>query len=504
MTGDATERFPTCALTAHELGAAFRAGELSPVEAAEDVLGAIEAVDPELNAFCLLAPDVTRSMARRAEQRHSAGTPLGPLDGVPASIKDVFLTTGFPTFRGSLLLAEAEGADDPARYTEDGPATAATVEAGCVIVGKVTSPEFAWKGVTDSPLTGITRNPYDPELTPGGSSGGSSAAVAAGLGPLSVGTDAGGSVRIPASFTGTVALKPTYGVIPMFPNSPFGTLAHAGPMTRTVVDNALYMDALIRPDPRDWSAVPPAATSPQPGGYEAAAVAGASGDRPLAGVRVAYSSDMGFGHNDADVEREVARSVRVMAELGAEVEEVDLDMRDPIEAFHVLWFSGLAAVLAPHGEGAIERVDPWIREALERHHGFTAQDYLDAVAVRMALGSRMGVFHQTYDVLVTPTMPIPAFAAGTDVPPGWPSRDWATWTPYTYPFNMTQQPALSVPCGVTDSGLPVGVQVVGARFDDRRVVRVGAALEAALADPVPRPRIHACAPGSSGAAVSGG
>ncbi|WP_143965562.1 amidase [Gordonia zhaorongruii] len=481
----------TCALTALELTEAYRNGSLSPVEATEDVLAAIDRVDVDLNSFCIVDHDGARTAARRAEQRYRDGAAVGPLDGVPTSIKDVFLTAGHPTHRGSRVMAEA---DDGSAPTVDAPVTAATLEAGCVVVGKTTTPEFAWKGVTDSLLVGITRNPYDPSRTPGGSSGGSAAAVAAGLGPLSTGTDAGGSVRIPASFTGTVALKPTYGVVPMFPSSPFGTLAHAGPMTRTVTDTAAFMDALIRPDSRDWSVVPPSATSPEPGGYLAAALDGARDvERPLRGLRVAYSPNLGFGTNDADVEREVAAAVRTLEDLGAAVDEIELGLSDPVDAFHVLWFAGAAAVVKPLGEGAIDRIDPSLRDALSRYHHFTAQDYLDAVAERMSLGVRLGEVHHTYDVLVTPTMPIPAFAVGSDVPPGWHSPDWTSWTPYTYIFNMTQQPALSVPCGMTDAGLPVGVQLVGKRFDDRVLIRAGAALQPRVADRVPRPRIHACA-----------
>ena len=481
----------TASLTALQLAAQYRTGDISPVDAAREALDAIDRVDGHLNSICHTDPEATLSQAREAEERYRRGEPIGPIDGVPATIKDIFYTRGVPTLRGSHLLADKPGSGDPASWPEDAPVTAATCEAGCVVIGKTTTPEFAWKGVTDNTLTGITRNPYDPALTPGGSSGGASAAVAAGLGQLALGTDGGGSVRIPAAFCGIVALKPTYGVIPMFPSSPFGTLAHAGPMTRTVGDTAAFMDALLRPDPRDWSAVPARATTPGPGGYLAAATDGTRGDRPLEGLRVAYSATLGFGRNDADVEREVTRAVGVLESLGAQVDAVDPGVTDPVDAFHVLWFAGLAAVLAPHGPGAIDHVDPSMRDALGRYHDFTAADYLDAVAVRMALGARMADFHQSYDLLITPTTPIPAFAAGSDVPPDWHSPDWTSWTPYTYPFNMTQQPALSIPCGTTDSGLPVGLQIVGARFEDRLVVRAGAALEAALGEVVPTPRVHA-------------
>lgn len=488
----------TGSLTALELAERFRSGAVSPVDSAVEALDAIERIDGEINAFCHVDREATLAAARESEERHRRGESLSPLDGVPTSIKDIFYTKGVPTLRGSRILAAKPGSADAASWPDDAPVTSAVHDAGCVVIGKTTTPEFAWKGVTDNTLTGITRNPHDPTLTPGGSSGGASAAVAAGLGHLALGTDGGGSVRIPASFCGIVALKPTYGVIPMFPSSPFGTLAHAGPMTRTVPETAAFMDVLLRPDPRDWSAVPARATTPRPGGYLAAAEEGRTGDRPLEGLRVAYSATMGFGTNDPEVEREVARSVATLEALGARVETVELGLTDPVDAFHVLWFSGLAAVLAPHGPDAIEQVDPSIRNALERYHDYSAADYLDAVAVRMALGARMADFHQTYDVLVTPTMPIAAFAAGSDVPPGWHSPDWTSWTPYTYPFNMTQQPALSIPCGTTDAGLPVGVQLVGARFEDRLVVRTGAALESALGQVVPTPRVHASADGAAG------
>ncbi|MGB3697613.1 MAG: amidase [Gordonia sp. (in: high G+C Gram-positive bacteria)] len=486
----AADRDELCALSALELSKAYRDGSFSPVDVIDEVLGAVDRVDAHLNAFCLVDPDGARSAARAAERRYRDGSALGPLDGVPVSIKDIFLTAGHPTHRGSRLVADL---DDGRNATVDAPAVAAIRAAGCVPFGKTTTPEFAWKGVTDSLLTGITRNPHDPATTPGGSSGGSAAAVAAGLGPLSVGTDGGGSVRIPASFTGTVALKPTYGVVPMYPSSPFGTLAHAGPMARTVTDAAAFMDALIRPDARDWSAMPPSATSPEQGGYLAAARDGTLGPRPLAGLRAAYSRDLGFATNRPDVERAVDAAVAVMTDLGADVEEVDLGLSDPVDAFHVLWFAGAAAVLKPFGDDAADHVDPRLREALARYHDYSALDYLDAVSQRMALGRRLAALHRDHDVLVTPTMPIPAFDAGADVPPGWHSPDWTSWTPYTYVFNMTQQPALSIPCGTSDDGLPVGLQLVGERFADRLVMRTGAALHARIADRTPRPPIHACA-----------
>lgn len=448
--------------TATELLAAYRSREVSPVEATQAALDAIEAHDDDLNAFCLVEPESALESARESEARWLRNEPRGLADGVPTSIKDLMLTKGWPTLRGSLLTS-TEG-----DWSEDAPAVARLRENGAVLFGKVTSPEFGWKGVTDSPRSGVTRNPWDLSRTSGGSSGGSAAAVAQGMGPWSVGTDGGGSIRIPAGFTGVVGFKPTYGTVPLYPASPFGTLAHAGPITRTVEDAALMMDIISQPDARDWSAGPAPTTSFSHGLSDG-----------LRGRRVAFSPNLGYGSNDPDVEAAVRDAVQVLAELGAEVEEIDLGWSDPVDAYHVLWFSGAAKVVEGYGRGACDRIDPLLAEALERHSGFTAGDFLDATAVRMKLGREMGLLHERYELLVTPTLPIPAFEAGSDVPAGSSSEDWTSWTPYTYPFNLTQQPAISIPCGFTTEGLPVGLQLVGPRHGDARVLSAAAAYQGA-------------------------
>jgi aspartyl-tRNA(Asn)/glutamyl-tRNA(Gln) amidotransferase subunit A len=335
-----------------------------------------------------------------------------------------------------------------------------------VILGKTTTPEYSWKGVTDSFTYGATGNPWAPTKTSGGSSGGSATAVGLGMGVWSLGTDGGGSVRIPAAFTGTVALKPTYGLVPLFPPSAFGTLSHAGPMTRTVRDAAALLDIVTGYDPRDWSAMPTPATS---------FLAGI--DDGVAGLRIGFSADLGFVHNDPEVETLVRAAVGVLAAAGANVTEVDPGFSDPIDAFNVLWWSGAAKVLSAYDVD--DRVDPGLRRVGELGSAYSASDFLDATAVRMDLGTLMGRFHQQYDVLITPTLPITAFPVGQDVPDGSTSPDWTDWTPYTYPFNLTQQPALSVPCGFTTAGLPVGLQVVAPRHADALTLRVGQAYQAA-------------------------
>lgn len=451
----------TQALTsAVELSQAFARGALSPVEAVEAAFDAVDAFERHVNAFVLLDREGALEAARGSEQRWRDGTQLSRWDGVPTPIKDILLTRGWPTLRGSTLIDE--GGD----WSEDAPSVARVREAGCVLIGKTTTPEFAWKGVTDSIRHGATGNPWGASLTSGGSSGGSATAVGLGMGTWSIGTDGGGSVRIPASFTGTVALKPTYGLVPHYPASPFGTLAHAGPMTRSVTDAAALLDVLVGFDARDWSAMPTPTTSFLDGLEDG-----------VSGLRVGFSADLGYVGNDPEIERLVRDAVWVLAEAGAHVDEVDPGFADPVDAFHVLWFAGAAKVLEQYGDDALGRIDPQLRWCVEQGRRMSASQYLDAVAVRMALGQGMGRFHEHYDVLVTPTMPIPAFGSGTAAPQGWPSDLWTSWTPYTYPFNMTQQPALSVPCGFTSDERPVGLQVVGPRHADALVLRVGRAYE---------------------------
>lgn len=469
-------------LTATQLTASFAAGDLSPVEATRAALDRAEAVQPTVNAFVLLDREGALAQARAAEDRWRRGELAGPLDGVPVTVKDILLLGGHPTRRGSAA------AGPPQAGREDAPAVARLREVGAVFLGKTTTPEFGWKGVTDSPLHGATGNPYDPALTAGGSSGGSAAAVALGAGPLSLGTDGGGSVRIPAAFCGIFALKPTYGRVPLYPASAFGTLAHIGLMTRDAADAALVMDVIARPDSRDWSQLPPLSAR-----FQDALTSGANGVR---GMRVAYAPTLGFpdfphGAQNADDTRVMAvapavaaamrRVVARLEELGAHVAEVDppmLPLATVREAFHVLWFSGAARVTQHFDEAQRAAMDQGLREACAAGARYSALDYLAAVDVRMALGKAMGAFHESWDLLVTPTLPITAFDLERDVPEGSGLAWWTDWTPFTYPFNLTQQPAASVPCGVDDNGLPIGVQLVAARHADTKVLRAAHALYA--------------------------
>ncbi|MFH8792413.1 amidase [Streptomyces sp. NPDC017941] len=447
-------------LTAVQLVDGYRKGEFSPVDVTRAVLRRAEEIQPVVNAFVRLDHEGALARAEESTARWRRGEPAGLVDGVPVTVKDILLQRGAPTFRGSRCVSEQ------GTWDEDAPSVARLREHGAVFVGKTTTPEFGWKAVTDSPRHGITRNPYDATRTTGGSSGGSAAAVALGAGPLSLGTDGGGSVRIPAAFCGIFGFKPTYGRVPLYPPSAFGTLSHVGPMTRDAADAALLMDVIAAPDARDWSQLAPAA-----GSFRQGAGGG------VRGLRVAYSPSLG---GQVAVRPAVAAAVRGavqrLAALGAYVEEADPDFADPVAAFQTLWFSGAARVAQrlPPDRGAL--LDPGFREVCGQGARYGALDYLAAVDVRTELGRRMGRFHERYDVLVTPTLPVTAFEAGVEVPARSGLRRWTGWTPFTYPFNMTQQPAASVPCGADAEGLPAGVQIVAARHADALVLRVAQAL----------------------------
>ncbi|MGI5375694.1 amidase [Streptomyces sp. CA-251387] len=457
-------------LTAVQLLDGYRKGEFSPVDATRAALERAERIQPEVNAFVRLTADEALAQASESADRWRRGAPAGLLDGVPVTVKDILLMRGAPTLRGSKTVSEKRSWD------EDAPSVARLRAHGAVFLGKTTTPEFGWKGVTDSPLSGVTRNPYDPARTAGGSSGGAAAAVALGAGPLALGTDGGGSVRIPAAFCGIFALKPTYGRVPLYPASAFGTLAHVGPMTRDAADAALLLDVIGTPDSRDWSALPPA-----PGSFVPALSGG------VHGLRVAYSPS--FGGQVAvrpAVAAAVRRAVERLAGLGAYVEETDPDFTDPVDAFHTLWFTGAARVTQHLGPHQRELLDPGLREICDAGARLSALDYLAAVDVRMELGRRMGRFHDTYDLLVTPTLPLTAFEAGAEVPKGSGHRRWTGWTPFTYPFNLTQQPAATVPVGTDGDGLPIGLQLVAARHRDELVLRAAHALyEAGIAGLTP-------------------
>jgi aspartyl-tRNA(Asn)/glutamyl-tRNA(Gln) amidotransferase subunit A len=455
--------------SAVELLRLYRSGTASPVEATRAVLARIERFDPVLRASCHLAADEAVAAARTSDARWQRRAPAGELDGVPVSIKDLILVKGWPTRRGSRTVAAAQAWD------VDAPAAARLREAGAVILGKTATPEFGCKGETNSPLTGITRNPWDPSKTPGGSSGGTAAAVAAGMGPLSVGTDGAGSVRIPAAFCGNYGLKPSFGRVPAHPLSPFGSVAHLGPHTMHVADAALMMNVLKKPDARDWTSLPP-----DPIDYTIGLEDG------IRGLRIAWSPALGYAaHVHPEVAAAAAAAVRELEALGARVEAVDPGIEDPLEITTGLWFAGAHAIWSGLTAEQQAVVDPDF--AAEAQLGAR----LDALALqrlhlrRGALGSHLRQFMQAWDLLVTPAVAVPAFDAR---PPGQAAMTpeaMLGWTPFSYPFNLTQQPACTIPCGLTRDGLPIGLQLVGPMFGDALVLRAARAYESVR--PIPRP-----------------
>ncbi len=449
-------------LPATELIKGYREGSLSPVEATQAALDRIDQHNESLNAFNLVDAEGALAEARRSEERWRVEAPRGRLDGVPVSIKDILLTEGWPTLRGSKTV------DPDQDWNEDAPSVARLREHGAVLLGKTTTPEFGWKGVTDSPLTGVTRNPWNPELTPGGSSGGASAAVAAGMGPLAIGTDGGGSIRIPAGFTGIFGHKPSFGRVPAYPPSPFASVAHLGPMTRTVGDAALMLTVLAEPDIRDWYSLP----------YDSADYSNGLEDG-VEGLKIAFSPTLGRHKVDPEVARLVAAAVKRYEELGATVEEAEPELPDCGEIFRLHWFTAAAKLLSNFTEEQKALVDPGLIEVAEQGAAYPLMAYLDAIKEREDMGMTLRRFHETYDLLMTPSLPITAFGAGLEEPPSDGQGRWVDWTPFSYPFNLSRQPAASVPCGLTKEGLPAGLQIVGPMFGDALVLRAARAYEAA-------------------------
>ncbi|MCC5903481.1 MAG: amidase [Halomonas sp.] len=452
------ETFET--LTAVDALTRFDEGSLSPEMLVNDCLARIERDNPKVNAFTCINDEEAQRLAAASAKRWQTGTPCGPLDGIPVTIKDLTLTKGLPTRLGSTTTAP-EGP-----WEVDAPISRHLRNAGAIVIGKTTSPEFGWKGVTDNPLHGITRNPWNTKLTSGGSSGGAGAATALNLGLLHQGSDAGGSIRIPCSFTGTFGLKPTFGWVPQWPASAMSTLSHLGPMTRTAADSALMLSVMAQPDARDgYSGNPrgPDWLTPPP--------------LDLRGWRIAFSANLGYIDVAPDIAQRVEEAVAYLEVLGATVERVDPGFSDPLKTFNTLWFAGATQVLEKLDKQQQAALDPGFLDIAKRGQDVSLSAYLAARRERSELTAHMAAFHQRYDLLVTPTMPIAPFTAGHNVPPGGRYNDWMDWTPFSYPFNLTQQPAASMPCGLDNQGLPVGLHLVAGKYQDLKVLHAAQLLE---------------------------
>ncbi|HTV18617.1 MAG TPA: amidase [Polyangiaceae bacterium] len=443
--------------TASELVLAYRRRKLSPVEVTRAVLDRISRREPELNAFVVLDPEAALADARASEARWSASKPAGLVDGVPVSVKDLLLARGWPTRCGSLTVSS----DGP--WEIDAPAVARLREHGAVLLGKTTTSEFGLKGRGDSPLSGVTRNPWQPAHTPGGSSAGAVTAVAAGFGPLAVGTDGGGSIRVPSAFTGVVGLKPTFGRVPTSPAAVIGVPPHVGPITRSVRDAALLLNVLSEPDARDPFRLPEA-----PGDFRDAL--GRSWKR----TRIGVSVTLGHARVDPEIVRALERAALVFEDLGASVEAEDPPIASPTATLRTLFSARAAFTVRSLDDAARAKLDPVVLAAAREGEQLSALDYLAAEAARAALTEKMADYHCRFDLLLTPTTAEPAPRLDAAPEPG---RDA---TPFAYPFSLTRQPAISVPVGTTRARLPIGLQIVGRPLEDGLVLAAADALEAQL------------------------
>jgi aspartyl-tRNA(Asn)/glutamyl-tRNA(Gln) amidotransferase subunit A len=465
--------------SAAEIVALYRSKRASPVEVVAATLERIDRLDRLYNAFVMVDREGALYDAQASEKRWRCGEPNGLVDGLPVTVKDLLSVKGMPTRRGSRTTSSLPS-------EEDGPPVARMREHGAVFLGKTTTSEFGWKAVTDSPLTGVTRNPWDARLTSGGSSGGAGVAAALGLGTLHLGTDGGGSIRVPASFCGVFGFKPTFGVIPVHPHSPALTLWHQGPLTRTVSDAALMLTVMAEPDIRDWYAGPELSIDYRDGLSDG-----------VQELRIAYSRTLGYAKPTPDVVSLVDKAVEGLACRGAHVEEVDPGLDDPIEIMRPLWSVGLALGVASMTADQRALIDPSLLDLAEPGYRLSALDYRRLEQARENFGRRMALLHANYDLLITPQLAITAFTAGHEVPPKSKMERWWEWSPFTYPFNLTQQPAAAVPCGFTTLGLPVSMQIVGAKYSDALVLRAAYAYEEAHPFAVPSVNREVQRPSSS-------
>ena len=462
-----------CLKDATELAALVRGRELSPVDVVDAFLARIDALDPQINAFCAVAADEARSAAGRAEDAVTAGEPLGPLHGVPVAFKDLTATAGTETTYGSWIHA-GNVPDADAVIVER------TRRAGGIMLGKTNTSEFGHSACARNLVHGATVNPWDPERVPGGSSGGSAAAVATAMAPVAEGSDGGGSVRIPASCCGIFGLKPQHGRIPLAANPNFTTLACHGPLTWTVRDAALLMSVWAGPDDRDPLSLP--ATGDD-------WLGGLDGD--VRGARIAYSPDLGLPV-DPEVSAVVRRAAGALEALGADVEEVELRTgKDLVQQFHLLWIGMEAAQVGGFVEEYRDRMTRGVLDEVARGSSISALDYWNAEMARSAYYDTIRRLLDAHDFIVCPTIAVPPpsvhmFTDGPEEIAGEIVDRKTGWT-LAFPFNMTSHPAASLPCGLTPDGLPVGLQVVGRRFRETDVLRLAARFEEAA--PWSRPDI---------------
>lgn len=456
-----------CFTPATELAAAIRNKQLSPVELTEAVLARIEALNPQLNAFLAIDSEGARAAAQAAEAAVMRGDELGLLHGLPVAIKDLEPTTGLRCTYGSKFYENNIA-------TTDGIVTERSKAAGAIITGKTNTPHYGHKDMTDNLLGEPCRNPWNLERTPGGSSGGAAAAVAAGMGPLAHGSDGAGSIRIPAALSGVFGMKASFGRVPNWPNPDIWTgRTHQGPLTRTVTDGALFLQALAGPDPRD-----PLSIDNPPDDYLAAVAAPLDA---LPGLRVAWSEDLGYAAVDPEVRQLTRGAAQRFSDFGCHVEAVDPGWEDPRDTGGLAWYVSFAARLGEQYQRQPEWFEPSLAEMIEAGFRASGVDYVNTSLQRTHYQQEAQRFFTKYDLLLTPQMPLGAWPV--DQPPatieGKPTPSMFDRLSFTFPLNMTGQPAASVPCGFTSEGLPVALQIVGRWHADTLVLQAAAAFEQA-------------------------
>ncbi len=455
-----------CAMSLVKTAAAIKARQLSPVEIMDATLKRIERLNPVVNAYCTMAAGDAMRQAREKEAALMQGETPGELYGVPVSIKDLIFTRGIRTTAGSPIYKDFVPGQD-----------AICVErlkaAGAIVIGKTNTCEFGWSGVTDNPLFGPTRNPWNLELTPGGSSGGAAVSIALCLGPLAIGSDAGGSLRIPGSFCGVFGFKPSYGRVPQYPEFPgWELLCHTGPITRTVEDAALAMEIIAGRDDRDRFSLAETGLKYRP-----------LLNADLKGLKIAWSRDMGYATVDPEISRITEAAVKTFAaSVPVNIEEASPDAGNPEDIYYTICSARLTAVLQDKIDDWGDQITPSLAGLVRKYRHLPATDYIRTCFAIQDYWDRILPFFNKYDLLLTPTVAARPFPLGSFGPREIAGKKVSPleWMAFVYPFDMTGQPAASIPCGWTEDGLPVGLQIVGRRFDDATVLRAAAAFEQAL------------------------
>lgn len=447
-------------MTAIEIRESILKKELSAVEIMTDTIERMNTLEPKLNAFVTKTPELAMEAAKKTDKNIKLGKPLGMLEGIPISVKDLINVGGVKTTFGSLT-RENNVVD------ADAPSVERVRAAGAGIIGKTTTTEFGSKaGGGDSPLSGVTYNPWNLDKTPGGSSSGSAASVAAGITPFALGTDGGGSVRIPSSLCGLFGIKAQFGRVPVFPTSATPTLAHVGVLSRNVRDAALLLQAISGYDARD----PASVSAPVPDFMKAC-------ETPVEGLRIAWSPTLGYARPTPEVLRITESAARYFEDLGCSVELVDNIFEDPVDLWTADFYAGIGVTLKDENK---DLLDPALADILTYALNDSVESYYSKIFKRYKLHERMRQFFSDYDLLLTPTLPVSSLNAGVDVPPELPDRNIVSWSYYTYPFNLTGNPAASIPCGFDMEGMPVGLQMVAGFNREVDILKAAASFEASF------------------------